>query len=349
MDTTFIPPVSTKLKEKLQNKIDFKTKPVGSLGILEEIALQIGTIQNTLTPSLSKPTIVVFAGDHGIVASNPVSSYPQEVTRQMVLNFLGNGAAINVFCKQNKINLKIVDAGVKGDFSHNSVLIKAKIAEGTHDYSKQKAMSRQQCLTAIERGKEIVRQLHKEKTNVIGFGEMGIGNTSSASLLMSYFTKIPIEKCVGKGTGLSDEGLQVKADILRKVYDLHMTSIVNPEDAFIAFGGFEMAMICGALLEAAAMKMTLLIDGFIVTSALLVASAIQPNILEYCIFSHTSGEQGHEKMLSFLRVKPLLNLGLRLGEGTGCALVFPIVKSAVSFLNEMATFESANVSEAQIS
>lgn len=343
-----ITPISKKIEKQLQEKIDFKTKPIGSLGILETIALQIGNIQQSLSPSLTKPTVLVFAADHGIVKNQPVSPYPQEVTQQMVLNFLNGGAAINVFCNQNNINLKIIDAGVNGNFnSYNDSFLNRKIDNGTKDYSQEKAMTLKQCELALENGRKIIEDIYSKGTNVVGFGEMGIGNTSSASLLMSYFTKTSVEKCVGKGTGLNNEGVLKKADILNKVFDLHQKNIKNPLEALAAFGGFEIAMICGAILEAAKLKMTILIDGFIVTSALLVAHAIDKNCLDYCIFSHTSGEQGHEKMLNYLQAKPLLNLGLRLGEGSGVAVAYPIIKSAVNFLNEMATFKSANVSEAE--
>ena len=346
MYSTTISPLSVTIKKALQEKIDFKTKPIGSLGALETIALQVGQIQNTLTPILKKPSIVVFAGDHGIVKSKPVSPYPQEVTQQMVLNFLNNGAAINVFCNQNNIDLTIVDAGVNADFDSNPNLINAKISKGTKDYSIEKAMTTEECLSALTKGKQIVQQLYKNGTNTIGFGEMGIGNTSSAALLMSYFTNTPIEKCVGKGTGLNDDGVTKKAKILKKVTNLHNKNIKTPIDVLACYGGFEIVMMCGAMLEAASLKMTILIDGFIVTAALLAAKVIDKNIVDYCIFSHTSGEQGHEKMLQFLNAKPLLNIGLRLGEGTGSAIAFPIVQAAVNFLNEMATFKSANVSEA---
>lgn len=342
-----IKPISNpSLEKELQQKIDSKTKPIGALGMLEKIALQIGLIQQTATPKIAKPTIIVFAGDHGIVTSKKVSPYPQEVTQQMVLNFLQGGAAINVFCKQHAIDLQIVDAGVNASFSTSSMLINQKVANGTKDYSKEKAMSIEQCELAIQRGREIVNTTHKNGTNCIGFGEMGIGNTSSASLLMSYFTKTTIEDCVGKGTGLDTNGVQEKTSILKDVYHFHRNTIQNSIDALATFGGFEIAMMVGAFLQAAALQMTILVDGFIVTAALLVAYEMDKNVLDYCIFSHTSGEQGHEKMLSFLKVPPLLNLGLRLGEGTGAAIAFPIVQSAICFLEEMATFESANVSEA---
>ncbi|WP_166384898.1 nicotinate-nucleotide--dimethylbenzimidazole phosphoribosyltransferase [Polaribacter sp. 11A2H] len=341
-----ITPLSKEIINTLQKKIDFKTKPIGALGMLEDIAIKIGSIQNTLTPKITTPTIVVFAADHGITKTKKVSPYPQEVTQQMVLNFLNGGAAINVFCKQNNINLKIVDAGVNADFTPNNQLISTKIAKGTKDFSTEKAMTITECNTALEKGKEIVNTLFKENCNTIGFGEMGIGNTSSAALLMSYFTAVNIENCVGKGTGLNDQGLQQKKIVLRQVYDKHSLTIHSPIDALTAFGGFEIVMITGAILEAAALKMTILIDGFIVTAALLAAFAIDKNVLDYCLFTHSSGEQGHQKILNHLNVKPILNLGLRLGEGTGAAVALPIIQSSVLFLNEMATFESANISEA---
>ncbi|MCO7185539.1 nicotinate-nucleotide--dimethylbenzimidazole phosphoribosyltransferase [Tenacibaculum sp. XPcli2-G] len=344
--TTTITPLSKDLQNELQEEINFKTKPIGALGSLEKIAMQIGLIQNTTTPVLSKPTIMVFAGDHGIATTGKVSPYPQEVTQQMVFNFLQGGAAINVFCKQNNIHLNIVDAGVNADFETHPQLTNAKIAKGTQDYSTTKAMTSKQCQEALEKGRQLVRKVYSEGCNVIGFGEMGISNTSSAALLMSYFTNTPIENCVGRGTGVDDKGLQTKIDILCEVYKLHADSISTPMEALTAFGGFEIVMMCGAMLEAASLKMTLLIDGFIVTAALLAAHAMESDILDYCIFCHNSGEQGHQKMLEFLNAEPLLNLGLRLGEGTGCAVAFPIIQSSVNFLNEMATFKSANVSEA---
>ncbi len=343
---TNISALDKKLTYALQEKIDFKTKPIGSLGTLEKIALQIGLIQNTTTPVLSKPTILVFAGDHGIAKTNKVSPYPQKVTQQMVLNFLNGGAAINVFCNQNNINLKIIDAGVNGNFNDSSSLINAKIAKGTNDYSIGKAMTNEQCLDAVQKGKDIVKKVYSEGTNIIGFGEMGIGNTSSASLLMSYFTNTPIEDCIGRGTGLNDEGLHTKIKTLTAVFNLHKNNIKTPLDALATFGGFEIAMLCGAMLEAASLKMTLLIDGFIVTSSLLTSKKLETNILEYCIFSHTSNEKGHTAMLNYLKVEPLLNLGLRLGEGTGCAVSYPIIEASVNFLNNMATFKSAHISEA---
>ncbi|MCO6498895.1 MAG: nicotinate-nucleotide--dimethylbenzimidazole phosphoribosyltransferase [Vicingus serpentipes] len=338
-----IPAISSNIKEDIQDKINNKTKPIGSLGLLEQVALKIAIIQNTLSPTLNNPSIVVFAGDHGIAKDGEVNPFPQEVTWQMVCNFLNEGAAINVFSKQNKISLTVVDSGVNYDFDKHSNLIKAKIDYGTKNYLHQPAMSKEQCIQAISKGAKIVDDIYNNKSNIIGFGEMGIGNTSSASLLMSTVTGLPIEECVGSGTGLDNDGIIKKQEILKKVLEKHQID-TSPLNMLSTYGGFEIAMICGAILQAAELKMTILIDGFIVTSALLVASKINSNVLDYCIFSHNSNEQGHQKMLNYLNAIPLLNLGLRLGEGTGAALSYPLVQSAVNFLNEMASFKDATVS-----
>ncbi len=338
-----IKPVSEEIIPKLQHTIDNKTKPPGALGKLETIALKIGQIQNTVTPALVKPTIIVFAGDHG-VAREGVSSYPQEVTYQMVLNFLNGGAGINVFCRQNKIDIKVVDAGVCLDFEPHPNLIDAKIAKGTRSYLQEPAMSSDECIRAISKGAEIVRQEVAADCNVIGFGEMGIGNTSSASILMSLLCEIPIDQCVGRGTGLDDKGVENKKKILSEAIRNHLLE-KTPLSVLSVFGGLEIAMMCGAMLQAAERGMILLIDGFIATSALLVASALNLNVRDYCIFTHESDEQGHRLMFKFLGAQPVVNLNMRLGEGTGAAVTYPIIQSAVNFLNQMASFESAEVSK----
>lgn len=329
--------------EKLQYKIDQKTKPVGSLGSLEKIALKIGSIQNSLNPELKKPSILIFAADHGIAKKNKVNAFPQEVTAQMVYNFLNKGAAINAFCKQNNLILKVIDAGVNHNFSKNSTLIDAKIARGTNNFENEPAMSKNELQLALKKGAEIVENQFKSGCNCIGFGEMGIGNTSAAALLMASFTKIPVKECVGAGTGLNSNQISKKAEILDNVFQKHKPK--NPFEIMQCFGGFEIAMIAGGILKAAELKVTIIIDGFIVTAALLFAQALHKNVLDYCIFSHQSNEQGHQKMLQFLNAESILQLGLRLGEGTGAALCIPIVKCAVAFLNEMASFESAGVSK----
>jgi nicotinate-nucleotide--dimethylbenzimidazole phosphoribosyltransferase len=336
-------PVSSKLVDELQQKIDTKTKPPGSLGTLEKLALQVGRIQNTLSPELRNPSILVFAGDHGITEEG-VSPYPQEVTEQMVLNFLHGGAAINVFCRQHSISLHVVDAGVRGDFPEHPDLTVVKIGRGTKNFALQPAMSKTECEQALKKGAELSRMLPDEKCNVIGFGEMGIGNTSSAAALMQRYTGLPLDECVGKGTGLDESGLARKRGILQKALDMHV-KIEQPEEVLSTFGGFEIVMMVGAMLDSAALGRLLLIDGFIATSAFLAASRIVPEIQEYAVFSHQSDELGHAVLLKFLHAEPLLSLGMRLGEGTGSAVAFPLLQSAVAFLNEMASFESAGVSE----
>ena len=328
------------LERDVQDKIDYKTKPLGSLGVLEKLAKQICMVQGTLNPSLSNPTIVVFAGDHGIAQSG-VSAYPPAVTAQMVLNFLHGGAAINVFSKQHGINLKIVDAGVNYDFPDHEKLTNAKIAKGTKNFLYENAMSPSQLQDCFLKAEQLIDGIAENGCNVIGFGEMGIGNTSSAALLMSSLCDIAIEECIGKGTGLSEEQFMKKISILQDAQ-----SREKPKDAYEAltfFGGFEIAQICGAMLHAFSKNMLILVDGFIASAAFLCAHSIQPSIHRNAIFCHQSNEQGHGKMLEYLQATPLLHLNMRLGEGTGCALAYPILESAVDFINEMASFESAGV------
>ncbi|MEC3908381.1 nicotinate-nucleotide--dimethylbenzimidazole phosphoribosyltransferase [Tamlana sp. 2201CG12-4] len=334
--------MNIELKKALQHKIDTKTKPLGALGKLEKLAFKIGCIQGTETPKISKPTIVVFAGDHGIAKKGEVNPFPQEVTAQMVYNFVNGGAAINVFSKVNAIDLKIVDAGVNHTFESNLNIINAKIDFGTKNYQDEPAMTLDQCQNAITKGGSIVIDAQNQGCNTIGFGEMGISNTSSAALLMAHFTKTPIADCVGSGTGLDSEGISKKSQILSDVKEKYTPK--TPQDALAIFGGFEIAMLCGAILKAAELNMIIVIDGFIVTAALLAAQAINSSVLDNCVFAHNSNEQGHQKMLSFLNANPLLSLDLRLGEGTGAALAIPLLTAATSFLNDMASFESAGVS-----
>lgn len=342
MPVTFnISPLSTQLAEALQAKIDQKTKPLGALGQLETLALQIGGCQNTLTPHLNKPCIIIFAGDHGIVESG-VSAYPQAVTAQMVGNFLAGGAAINVFAKQHNLDLWVVDAGVNADLTAHDQLIFAKIAKSTQNFLNQPAMTMAQCITAINSGADLVLQRYKTGCNCIGFGEMGIGNTSAAALLMHCLTDIPLSQCVGRGTGLDDIQLQHKLNVLEQAL-AHHGNITEPLAALSTFGGFEIAMMVGAYLKAAELNMLCLVDGFIASTALLVASKLYPHVIDYCVFSHISNEQGHHALLSALNGKALLNLDLRLGEGSGIALAYPLIQSAVAFLNEMATFDEAQV------
>ncbi|MFW0738946.1 nicotinate-nucleotide--dimethylbenzimidazole phosphoribosyltransferase [Flavobacterium sp. T12S277] len=326
----------------LQEKIDSKTKPIGALGTLETLAFQMATVFETLNPKIINPAIVVFAADHGI-ANHGVSAYPQDVTRQMVSNFLEGGAAINVFCKQNDIQLSIVDAGVNYDFPTNANLINAKIAKGTQSFLHLPAMSETELQLCFEKGKSIVEAIAKKGSNCIGFGEMGIGNTSTASVLMSLLTGFSIEECVGKGTGVENEKLLQKQNLLQKAIE-NYTGPAELNQQLAYFGGFEIMQIASGMLTAFEHNMLLLVDGFICSAAFLVASKINPAIHKNAVFCHCSAEKAHQKLLNYLEAKPILNLDLRLGEGTGCAIAFPIIKSAEVFLNEMASFESAGVS-----
>ena len=327
------------LSDALAIAINSKTKPLGSLGLLEVLAKQVGLIQKTVRPELRHPEILVFAGDHGITAEG-VSAYPQSVTWQMVENFLAQGAAINVFTRQNDCGLQVIDAGVNHDFGSCDGLRNCKVGYGTRNFLHEAAMTKEECALALQRGMALVAEL---RGNVVGFGEMGIGNTSAAAALMHRLTGIPVADCVGAGAGLSADGIAHKQRVIEQAAEKHAAAI-EPLDVLSAFGGFEIAMMVGAMLAAAERRMVLLIDGFIVTSALLVAARLQPAILDYCVFSHCSDERGHRQLLEQLGARPLLQLGLRLGEGSGCALALPLLQAAVNFLADMATFESARVS-----
>lgn len=333
------PTADAALSQALLHAINNKTKPVGSLGRLETLAAQLGLVQRSTTVRITDPAILVFAGDHGVVAEG-VSAYPQDVTWQMVENFLANGAAINVFARQNGCALHVVDAGVNHDFGARPALLDRKVANGTRNFALEPAMEGRQLETALEHGMALVRDL---PGNVVGFGEMGIGNTTAAAAIMHKLTGLPLPQCVGAGTGLSPEGIRRKQEVIEAAVERH-AGADDPLAVLATFGGFEIAMMAGAMLKAAELRKVLLIDGFIVTSALLAASRLQPAILDYCVFAHSSSENGHRLMLEALGAEPLLHLGLRLGEGTGSALALPLLHAAANFLNEMATFASAQVS-----
>lgn len=330
------------LVQKLQHKIDQKTKPEGALGFLEKLALQIGLVFKTETPKIQHPHIVVFAADHGI-ANHGVSAYPQEVTRQMVTNFLEGGAAINVFCKQNNIALEIVDAGVNYDFPTNTKLISKKVAKGTQSFLQTTAMSPTEMELCFTNGASIVNEIHKNGCNCIGFGEMGIGNTATASVLLSVLTSFTIEACVGKGTGVTNKKLENKINILSKAIQ-NYNGTQNLDDLLAYFGGFEILQMAGGMLQAYQNNMLILVDGFISSVAFLVAFKKNPAIKANAIFCHCSEEKAHKTLLNYLEVEPILYLNMRLGEGSGCAVAFPIIQSAIGFLNEMTSFESAGVS-----
>lgn len=343
-----IAPLDLTLGTSLQHKIDQKTKPLGALGRLETLALQLGLIQNTLSPRVNAPHILVCAGDHG-AAKAGVSAYPQEVTWQMVENFLAGGAAINVLARQANATLVVADAGVAHDFARDGNarpnLLDAKVAYGTASYLDGAAMSEDECRLAIAHGAVAVHNISRSGCNVLGFGEMGIGNTAAASLITHCLIGASLAECVGRGTGLDDAGLSRKRDLLMLALTRYEGSHAEAYAVLERFGGFEIAMLTGAMLAAAEVGMTLLIDGFIVTAALLVAHRIAPQILDYCVFAHRSDEAGHRIQLKYLGAQPLLDLGMRLGEGSGAAMALPILNAACAFMNEMASFESAAVSE----
>ncbi|WP_417069424.1 nicotinate-nucleotide--dimethylbenzimidazole phosphoribosyltransferase [Niveibacterium terrae] len=344
-----IQPPETGILSSLQARLDGKTKPLGSLGRIEEIARTLGLIQQSVTPCIAHPEIIVFAGDHG-AAKAGVSAYPQDVTWQMVANMLGGGAAINVFARQAGLALSVVDAGVARDLSDlpeqgidDTRLIRAKIALGSANYLSEPALTAPQVEAAIAAGAALVRERAAAGCTAIGFGEMGIGNTASASLLTAALTQASLHDVIGRGTGLDDAGLARKHALLEKAW-LRAGAPREPLTALSEFGGPEIAMMVGAFLAAAEAKIVIVVDGFIVTSALLVAAALHPAVLSYCVFAHSSAEPGHRIQLEHLGAAPLLEFGLRLGEGTGAALAFPLLATACAMLGEMASFESAGVS-----
>ena len=342
-----VAPVDRSLEAALRRKIDTKTKPLGALGRLEDLALQIGLVQGSLAPSLAKPHIVVLAGDHG-AAKAGISAYPQDVTWQMVENFLAGGAAINVFARANGIGLTVVDAGVNHDFGVRPNLVDAKIAPGTANYLEGPAMSAAQRDAALAKGAEIVGKLVAEGCEVVGFGEMGIGNTAAASLITHCLTGASLEDCVGRGTGLDDAGLARKRELLGQALTRYAGARDDALAVLAQFGGFEIAMMAGGMLAAAQAKRMVLVDGFICGAAALVAARMAPAFLDYAVFCHASAEPGHKAQMAALQAKPLVDLGMRLGEGTGAAVAWPLLRAACAFVNEMASFESAGVSESAI-
>ena len=331
------------IRSYLQDKIDNLTKPKGSLGMLEDLAVQIGWIQQTLNPQLNHPCHIVFAGDHGIAAEG-VSCSPQEVTYQMIANFWAGGAGINFLARQHHFDLKIVDSGVNFDFEPDAPIIRMKIRKSTRNYLHEAAMSQEEMELSVERGAACVQACFEEGCNVIGFGEMGITNTSSSALWMSYLTGISLEKCIGAGCDHTGNIVSHKYNVLKQSM-ANYEGDVSVEDIMRYFGGYEMVMAVGAMLKAAELKMIILVDGFIMTSCLLAASKLNPGVLDYCIFGHQGDEAGHKLLLEHLQAKPILHLGLRLGEGTGALCAFPIVDSAVRMINEMNSFKQIEVTK----
>jgi nicotinate-nucleotide--dimethylbenzimidazole phosphoribosyltransferase len=330
------------LAQRLQHKLDQKTKPLGALGRLEALALQLGLILGTESPALDNPQLLVCAADHGLAARG-VSAYPSDVTWQMVENFLAGGAAVSVLARQHNLTLTVVDCGVRHEFAPRKGLLIRKLGPGTADALEGPAMTMTQCEQAIAQGMAIVNEM---PGNTILLGEMGIGNTSAASLLLARLGSLDIVDCTGAGTGLDTAAVRRKAEVLRAVLQKHETA-VTPLDALAALGGFEIATMVGAVLQAAAGNRVIVVDGFITCAAVMVAQRLQPAVRERCVFAHRSGENAHRQMLELLGAAPLVDLGLRLGEGSGAALAFPLLQSACLILREMASFESAGVSQSK--
>ena len=331
------------ISDKLIDKINNLTKPKGSLGRLEELARQIGLIQQTLSPKLSHPVNVIYASDHGI-ADEGVSLSPKEVTRQVIYNFLNGGAGVCYLARQHGFEIKIVDGGVDYDFPENPRIINRKIRKGTRNFLYEAAMTYEEMEKALEYGAEIVEQCFNEGCNIISFGEMGIGNTSASSMWMTCLTGIPLDKCVGAGSGLDKNGVNHKYNVLKKSLENYKGD-GSTLDVMRYFGGYEMVMAVGGMLKAAELKMIILVDGFIMTNCVLAASRLYPDMLHYCIFGHCGDEAGHRRVLDSLNAKPLLDLGLRPGEGSGAICAYPIVDSAVRMINEMHTFEQEAITK----
>ena len=357
-------PISPISSTSLQAKIDNLNKPKGSLGRLEELAFQIGMIQQTLSPQLRHPVHLLFGADHGIEREG-VSVSPRCITWQQMVNFTRGGGGVNMFCRQHGFELHLVDVGVDYDLSVYPQILNRKVApHGTENFRYGPAMTEQQCQQALSVGRELVDEVFAAGCNIISIGEMGIANTSPSSIWMSLLLDIPLEKCVGAGAGLNSEGIQHKLDVLRasisnspfnqapinQSAQIHSTSpLTGGREGGLSllsyFGGFEMVAAVGAMLRAAEHRMVVLVDGFIMTACALMASRLMPDFMDFAIFCHCGDESGHRLMLDAMGVKPLLHLGLRLGEGTGALCAFPIIDSAIRMLNEMGNFQDNNITK----
>jgi len=329
-------------EETIQNKIDQKTKPPGALGLLESLAKQLAliiAIDDKI--KIKQPTMLVFAGDHGI-AEEGISIAPSAVTQQMVLNFLNGGAAINCFCRSNDMEIEVIDTGILLPIEDLRLTVQS-LGNGTKNFSKQAAMPIQAVEEGIQLGANVAYKQIEKGVNVLGFGEMGIGNTSSASAIMAATLGFPVSECVGRGTGITDEAMDKKISLIEKALELHKNNLSCPLDILANLGGFEIVQMVGAMLATAEKQCVVLVDRFIATAAALMATKINKNVSDYMVFCHQSNEKGHQLMLQAMNAEPLLSLDLRLGEGTGAALAMPLLRAAACFYNDMASFESAGV------
>ena len=363
MRTFHIQQPDQQLLPAITQKIDNLNKPKGSLGRLETLAAQLCLIQQTTSPTLSHPCHLLFGGDHGIEREG-VSVSPREVTWQQMVNFTKGGGGVNMFCRQHGFHLRIVDIGVDHDLSAVPGILHRKVAFGTANFLHQAAMTEAQYWQAIDTGAQLADDCREEGCNILCIGEMGIANTSPSSIWMSLFGNIPLEECVGAGAGLNDEGVRHKYLVLQKAVRHYeewlmqmkgqmglmgqvdrMGQTFQDRLAIRYFGGFEMVGAIGAMLRAAELGMAVMVDGFIMTACMLAASRLYPDVLHYAIFGHCGDESGHRRMLNLMDARPLLQLGLRLGEGTGALCAFPIIESAVRMVNEMNNFDNAHITK----
>lgn len=320
------------------------TKPTGSLGRLEDLSVQIASIQGTATPDVTRKAVVVMAGDHGVNVEG-VSAYPADVTRQMVLNFLAGGAAINVLARQAGARVCVVDMGVAAEFPADSRVINAKVDYGTRNMAKGPAMTRQQAELCVTRGMEVANQEIDRGLDLIATGDMGIGNTTPSSAIAAVFTGEAVEKVTGRGTGVDDRGLAFKIAVIKEAIRVNQPDRNDPLDVLAKVGGFEIGGLAGLIIGAASRSVPIVVDGFISTAAALLAVELAPDVRPYLIAAHRSVEIGQRAMLEKIGVEPLMDFNLRLGEGTGAALAFHVIEASVRLLNEMATFEDAGVSD----
>lgn len=336
------------IKKDITKKIDNLNKPKGSLGRLESLAMQICLIQQTLSPKLTGQCHILFGSDHGIEREN-VSVSPRDVTWQQMINFTRGGGGVNMFCRQHGFKLYIVDTGVDHDLTEYKEIINRKIAKGTANFRYKDAMTEEQFEQAIDIGCEMLDKCVADcGCNIISLGEMGIANTSPSSVWMSLFGNIELEKCVGAGAGLDTPGIRHKYEVLSEAvnnFKRRHDDTSDPKTIIRCFGGFEMVSAIGAMLRAAELHIIIMVDGFIMTACALAASMLYPDVKDYMIFGHKGDETGHRKMLELLGAEPLLNLGLRLGEGTGALCSFPIIDSSVRMINEMNNFDNANITK----
>jgi nicotinate-nucleotide--dimethylbenzimidazole phosphoribosyltransferase len=341
-----IQPLSEDFIAPLRHKIDFLTKPKGSLGRLETLALQIGLIQQTLSPRLENPVNILFGGDHGAIVEG-ISLSPKEVTRQQMIHFSRGGAGINFLCRQHGFKLVLVDAGVDGDFPAETGIVDKKVRRSTRNYLHESAMTEAEMELALQRGGEVVDSVKAAGSNIVSFGEMGSGNTGASSLWMHLLGGAPLAECVGAGAGLDNAGIRHKLDVLQRA--VARTALPSPTTdvarVMAEYGGYEMVMAVGAMLRAAELSMTILVDGFIMSACMLAASKINSELLDYAVFGHVGDESGHRRLLDMMNARPLLALDLRLGEGSGAVCAYPIVDSAVRMINEMDSFDAGRVTK----